>query len=122
MTTTQPGRILRQELNDAFQRLALKTPNYPYIPLEQSADVSLLARRAKRYAGRAEAACSYEWANEDGYELATTRLEKLITELALTIPGVEGVTFQGDPRGYVVRLQLVDGLSNTMGDDGWGIG
>lgn len=33
-----------------------------------------------------------------------------------------GVTFTGDPRGFVVKLQFPDGASNTCGNDGWGIG
>lgn len=31
------------------------------------------------------------------------------------------VTIGGDPRGYVLRLVLASGRSNTVGNDGWGV-
>lgn len=44
---------------------------------------------------------------------ARKRCEKLAEELGC------GVTFEGDPRGFVVKLQGIG--SNTWGNDGWGV-
>jgi hypothetical protein len=44
-------------------------------------------------------------------------------ERASTIAERYGATVKlgGDPRGYVMRLYLASGASNTFGDDGWGV-
>lgn len=83
--------------------------------------LSLLARHAASYARRQEAACNYEWACGDKWDDKNARLESRITEIALGIPGVVGVVFSGDPRGYCVRLKLENGYTNTWGGDGFGI-
>lgn len=116
-TTTQAGRNLRQELNDA---LIMRHPD-GYIPLSMEADISLLMRRVRTYANRQEQACSYEWACGDKWDAKDARLEESIKQLALTIPFCVGVTFQGDPRGYVVKLQFDPAIHNGWGKDGWGI-
>lgn len=117
-TITQTGQILRHELNEA---LRTDEDRY-YIPLARLDDVSLLARRCKSHRTRCENECSYEWANTEKYARGTERLENSIRELATSFPGIDGVRFYGDPRGYTVRLLLATGRSNTWGGDGeWGV-
>ena len=59
-------------------------------------------------------------AKHDAYcEAQEKRMERLITKAATDI-GLT-VDFQGDPRGYTVKVQLPDGRSNSFGGDGWGV-
>lgn len=118
-TTTHSGRALREELNDAYRLLH---PDL-YIPFDRLGDVSLLARRAKRYATRQERACSEEGCWGDEWDRQEARLEEQITELALSLPGIVGVRFTGDPRGFTVRLLLAVPRTNCWGDERneWGI-
>ena len=114
MTISKIGTLLYYELNEALGDSAT-------IDRNRLDDVCLLHKRIKRYATRQEQACTYEWAWGDKWDKQDARLEKSIFDLAVSLPGITGVTFQGDPRGYVVKLQLVNGASNTWGKDGWGV-
>ena len=122
-TITKNGRTLRDTLNEHFLHHAHETPDYPYIGFSHLGELSLLARRAARYANMQEQACTYEWASGAAWDKKEQRLEQSIRELAETIPHINGVIFTGDPRGYTVRLILECGCGNTWGgpEDGFGI-
>lgn len=77
-----------------------------------------LLRAARTYQRLAETACNRELTPRES--ASVERLEKRLTQHARELGC--GVTFSGDPRGYVVKLQLPSGASNTLGNDGWGIG
>lgn len=83
--------------------------------------MSLLARRCHRHNTRQEQACSYEWACGDKWDRDEERLEASILSLATSLPGIVGVEFGGDPRGYTVKLLLNNGRSNNWGGIGWGV-
>lgn len=114
---TNRGRQLRDELNKALG----SELGGPYIPFAMLPECSLLARRAARHSRMQEDHCN--GACGPKFERAEERLESSIIELAHTLPGVKGVKFTGDPRGYTVRLILENGAHNTWGgsDDGFGI-
>jgi hypothetical protein len=114
---TSRGRKLRDELNQALG----SESGGDYIPFERLADVSLLARRCHRHNTRQEQACSYEWACGDKWDRDEKRLEASILSLATSLPGIVGVKFSGDPRGYTVKLLLTNGRSNNWGGIGWGV-
>lgn len=118
---TKDGQKLREELNRAYR----SNGSDHYIPLLTfDEELSLLLRRARRYTKRQEDACNYANCCGPEWEAADTRLEEAITDVAMKIPGVTGVRFGGDPRGYVVSLFLANGASNSWGgpECGWGIG
>lgn len=80
--------------------------------------------------GKSYAKIQELWCNESMDDQRTkrvekreTRLETEITTLALALPGVTGVRFTGDPRGYCVKLMLASKRYNTWGgeSEGWGI-
>ncbi|MCL8382074.1 hypothetical protein [Xanthobacter aminoxidans] len=50
---------------------------------------------------------------------ADARHLKQATEIAARYGA--SVTIGGDPRGYVLRLVLASGRTNTLGNDGWGV-
>lgn len=77
-----------------------------------------LLSAARSYQRLAETACSRELTPRE--EIRVKHLESRMTQHARELGC--GVTFSGDPRGYVVKLQLPSGASNTLGNDGWGIG
>lgn len=56
-------------------------------------------------------------------ERAKGRLEREMTTLAVTLWGLKGIMFDGDPRGYTVKLLLPSGKHNTWGgaEDGYGV-
>ena len=75
-----------------------------------------LADRLQRYA---ETGCNYQLT--PAQETRIANLEKRVK--AICGGWGVGVKFNGDPRGYVVRLMLPDESYNTWGgkDEGWGI-
>ena len=95
----------------------IQRANPAILPHAVVACASRLTRLARSYQHLAETACNRkltarEWCRQGNIE------EDIRRELlGLSI----GVTFTGDPRGYVVKLQFPGGASNTLGDDGWGI-
>ncbi len=80
-------------------------------------------RLATTYARRMEEKCNCEWAQGEAWDKKNSQLEKSIEQIAKRLPGVKGVKFTGDPRGYTVRLVLECGRGNTWSgdEDGWGI-
>lgn len=86
-----------------------------------------LIRLARRYAKIQERWCNEDMSGTPGLEervkAQESRLKTEILEVAKQIPGVKGVKFTGDPRGYCVRLHLRSGKYNTWGglEDGYGI-
>lgn len=90
--------------------------NVPAFSIVRTA--SSLTLLAASYRRLAESACNRELTPRE-----TARVSSLEKRLADTAAALGcGVTFAGDPRGYVVKLQLPSGASNTLGNDGWGIG
>lgn len=71
---------------------------------------SLIARHAKTYARIQEMWCSVEMSDKETayWELREQQLERRITELVDDLPhtddGPWDVSFEGDPRGYTVKL------------------
>ena len=70
------------------------------------------------------------WCNEEMSERRTAYLQRREAQIenrikahAAKLPGVTVVKFDGDPRGYVVKLMLASGHYNTWGgtEEGWGI-
>lgn len=82
---------------------------------------------SRRYAKIQERWCNEDMSATPGLqekvEAQEKKLEEEIRDLAKTIPGVQGVKFTGDPRGYTVRLMLKSERYNTWGglEDGWGV-
>lgn len=82
---------------------------------------SLIARHAVTLHHYAEAACNRELskAEERKVELLEARVRVLVAQLG------EGfrVRFNGDPRGFAVKIQNPAGRYNTWGgaEDGWGV-
>jgi hypothetical protein len=76
--------------------------------------VSLIARHATTYAWIQEVWCTRELTDEQRtrLEVKEERLEARITDLVNDLPWTEHgqikVQFDGDPRGYVVRLLVPD--------------
>ena len=77
-----------------------------------------LLRNARSYQRLSELSCNQELTKRENARALS--LEKTMREQAASL-GL-GITFSGDPRGFVVKLQFPDGASNTWGQDGWGIG
>lgn len=61
------------------------------------------------------------WTDEDdaAKDRADARALAKATEIAARYGA--SVAIGGDPRGYVLRLVLASGRTNTMGNDGWGV-
>lgn len=85
------------------------------------ATCSLIARHARTLENDAVAVCDDANADQDKLDLRWDRLTARITELVRDLPESDGglitAQFQGDPRGYIVRLVVVDGagISRTFG-------
>lgn len=86
-------------------------------PSRIAATVAELYRLAKRYHRMCEVACEREQTKQE--LAAEARIEARIRDAVE--PFRLAVTFQGDPRGYCVKVQI-PGASNTWGNGGWGIG
>lgn len=70
---------------------------------------SLIARSATTHQRRQEEACSYTWANGNEWDAAEGRLEGRIADLVSQLGPGFSVEFQGDPRGYTVKITTPDG-------------
>lgn len=64
---------------------------------------------------------SWEWGSDD--DAAKDKADARALAKASEIAARYGATVKigGDPRGYVMRLQLATKRSNTFSDDGWGV-
>lgn len=71
---------------------------------------SLIARHAKTYARIQEMWCSVEMTDsqvqhyEEGERQLERRIARLVQDLPHSDDGPWGVSFEGDPRGYTVKL------------------
>lgn len=107
MTTKRYETIAGREF--AFAKLI--TDGIPYeswAAIKTAA--SLIIRHARTYKRIQEAWCSVEM---NDAETARTQkreanIENRIVMLAKSLPGVEGVVFQGDPRGATIKLVMKD--------------
>ena len=90
--------------------------NWPdYNAFELSFTLLALARRLNRYN---ETECNYGLTERQ--QKNVERIEQHIRQL---LPLEIGITFNGDPRGYAVKLHFPSGVYNTWGgkSEGWGI-
>ncbi len=93
-------------------------------------EIEVLIRHAKALHHIAERQCSEEMSDEEVTKVnkREANIEKQILEIVSIRNQRQGdrvaVGFDGDPRGYVVKLHLPDGRYNTWGgkEVGWGIG
>lgn len=106
---------MTREQARAFADLALRLDGLALCPIDFAEG---LVRLARSYQRLQETACNRELTRRE--KTREANLERRIAEECKAI-GL-GVTFSGDPRGFVVKLQFPDGASNTWGQDGWGIG
>lgn len=85
------------------------------------ADAERLLRIARRCSRLAEKACNEPITPADA--VRELRSQDAIRSTLEAYPGVR-VTFEGDPRGYVVKLHTPGGEWNTFGgaEEGYGIG
>jgi hypothetical protein len=85
------------------------------------ATCSLIARHARTLENDAITVCNDANADQDKLDARWDRLTARITELAYDLPESDGghitAQFQGDPRGFVVKLVVVDGsgIPRTFG-------
>lgn len=99
-TTTNRGRLLAHKLA-------------PWIGSTHAIDAtcSLIARHATTYAHIQEAWCNDEMSEQTADRLAAkeARLERRIVDLVADLPAADdgpwSVRFDGDPRGWVVRIK-----------------
>lgn len=80
---------------------------------------SRLNRLAAQHKRVQEARCNY--GDTDLLLKKEAAVEKKINQLVKLVPEVVGVSFQGDPRGFTVKLQLKSGITNDWGREGWGV-
>lgn len=115
MAISKALRDQANELSRAAERLILPSQLKPLLAL------------ARAYARIQERWCSEDMSGTPGLQASLEKKEKTLEEhirkIAHELPGVQGVKFTGDPRGFCVRLLLTNGKYNTWGgvEDGWGI-
>lgn len=114
MAITKAERQLAIDLTTADYGLVLPSQVAPII------------RLAKAYQRIQEGWCNDVKQNNDpvANARAVKREEKLMADiivLAVALPVVKHVLFEGDPRGSCVKLVRQDGRSNNMGGEGWGV-
>jgi hypothetical protein len=86
-----------------------------------TATCSLIARHAKTLDNIAVSQCNDAFADQDALDRKWDRLVARITELVADLPASDGgaitAEIQGDPRGYIVKLIVIDGngIPRTFG-------
>ena len=86
-----------------------------------TATCSLIARHARTLENDAVAVCNDSNADQEKIDARWDRLTARITDLVRELPESDGgpitAQFQGDPRGYVVKLVVIDGdgIPRTFG-------
>lgn len=86
-----------------------------------TATCSLIARHARTLENDAIAVCNDANADQDKLDARWDRLTARITDLVRDLPESDGgaitAEFQGDPRGFIVKLVVVDahGIPRTFG-------
>ncbi len=110
---------IRSAFNDGYlDRVRLMLPHQIHL-------AEKLIRLARQYARLQERQCNEPVT--DAMIEREHRLEGRIKELCNRDnlgPWIRGVSFDGDPRGYCVKLRLFSGAYNTLGgkESGYGIG
>lgn len=85
-------------------------------PEATAAQVVELLRLARRHGRLQERACNEQIARR-GFDRAT---EVRIAAVCAAI-GFPAVRFEGDPRGFTVKVTLPSGRSNHWGGETWGV-
>jgi hypothetical protein len=86
-----------------------------------TATCSLIARHAKTLDNIAVSQCNDAYADQEALDRKWDQLVSRITELAAELPASDGgaitAEIQGDPRGYIVKLIVIDGngIPRTFG-------
>lgn len=96
------GRLMRH--GATYARLQEDSCNGHPIQSQYGADIALVGRLQEKWDKRIEA--------------ESERMEKLLATAAQELGLV--ANFEGDPRGYTVKLMMPDGKSNNLGE-GFGI-
>ena len=91
------------------------------LPQATSGQVVELLAYAQRLHHYAETACNYGLT--PAQEKRVTNLETKVKAICADLDLAISVKFNGDPRGYAVKLMLPSGDFNTWGgkEEGWGI-
>jgi len=106
-------KLERAAAEQLAKHLSEHGANYPqYNPFHLAFELLALARRLNRYN---ETECNYGLSERQ--QKNVERLEKRVREM---LPPQVGVTFNGDPRGYAVKLHFASGVYNTWGGKTWG--
>jgi hypothetical protein len=104
-------KLLKNELGIRYNRVAGKR----------------LINLAYRYHKIQERWCNEEMdeATNRYYENSELRISKAVTDLLAPYLGpdkpIREIIFDGDPRGYTIKLKLASGRSNDMGGEEFGI-
>lgn len=93
---------------------------FPQVKLEDLTHMAATLMRLARIHGRiCLAECNGKMSSHDAC-VQVGQIEREIERAIKDLPGV-GVEFEGDPRGYTVRLLLPSKRSNSLSGIGWGI-
>jgi len=109
-------------MSDAEERyrfisvLTRELPNHSIGAILELAQIVL--RQSARHGRLAVALCNGD-VDQEEYDRKQERIRQRLTPL-LDVLGI-GVAFGGDPRGYTVKLQFDSKVSNTWGNDGYGV-
>ncbi len=105
----------RKAATDLAHHLSEAGVNYLANPFALSFELIALARRLDRYN---EIECNYGLT-----EHQQANIKRLKAEVRDLLPSTIGVTFDGDPRGFAIKLHFSSGAYNTWGgrETGWGI-
>lgn len=108
--------MTKSEKRQECERAAELMHKLPQATSEQVGELMTLAGRLNRYN---ETSCNYGLT--PAQEKRVANIEKRVTALCTSL-GISA-HFNGDPRGYAVKLALPDGSYNTWGgkEEGWGI-
>lgn len=116
---TRKGRELASKLDRSYPDLPLRVWHETLYPL-----CSLVCRHAATHRRLQETACNRELTPQEMTQEG--RCEEHIRYLVERLPLVGGqpirVKFQGDPRGYTVKLIMPDGRYDTWGGAAEGLG
>lgn len=108
--------MTKSEKRQEWERAAQLMHQLPQATSEQVGELMMLAKRLNRYN---ETECNYGLT--PAQETRVMNLEKRVRAICHAL-GIT-VIFNGDPRGYAVKLHFASGAYNTWGgkEEGWGI-
>lgn len=110
-------------LTEEARAAEAKTPAETPWPAHWAArDAIALIKIARAMDNLAVRQCNEPWGDKE-YERAERRRAKALERIKeIGKPyGFKGASVHGDPRGFVVRIDLASGRKNGWGD-GWGVG